>query len=44
MSAKKRNRWLGVPDEVLRDVLSELENQQGEEWRNLYKQLKDKDL
>ena len=44
MSAKKRNRWLGVPDEVLRDVCSELENQQGEEWRNLYKQLKDRDL
>ena len=44
MSGRKRNHWLDAPDEVLRDVLSELENQQGEEWRTLYKQLEDKDL
>lgn len=44
MSAKKRNRWLDAPDVVLREVLSELENQQGEEWKTLYKQLQDKDL
>ncbi|HCR28483.1 MAG TPA: hypothetical protein DIV79_00510, partial [Opitutae bacterium] len=44
MSAEKRNRWLDAPDEVLRDVLSELENQQGEEWKTFYKQLEEKDL
>lgn len=44
MSGRERSRWLDAPHEAVQNILSDLENQQTEGWRNFWKQLEGKDL